>query len=270
MRHPRRFISAWRRLATFSAFACFSLGSLSPARADEPDNKAQARALFESAMSEIKQGRYSDAVCAQLAESQRLDPALGTQYQWARCLENTGKLASAWAVYLDVAELAGSQNLPEQQRYARERADSLKPKLTKLIITVPVDLQQQAAGLEVRRDGVLLTSTQYGLALPIDGGRHEISVVATGRRNGSRPSKPRPARKARQSPSAFLPFRPIRTSVPWAERPHRRHRSLAGGASTASASRWPGWGSSASASWPASASTQDRSTPPRSRIAPRT
>jgi hypothetical protein len=159
------------------AFALLS----SEAGGDEVDKKAQARALFDAAMSNIQQGRYFDAVCAQLAESQRLDPALGTQYHWARCLENTGRLASAWAVYLEVAELAGSQGLPEQQRYARERADALKPKLTKLIITVPLDLQQMA-GTEVRRDGVLLSPTQYGLALPVDGGRHEISVVATGRR----------------------------------------------------------------------------------------
>jgi hypothetical protein len=176
MRHHRSLLSILASAAIAS-----SLVSL-PARADEPANKAQARALFESAMSQIAQGRFSDAICAQLGESQRLDPALGTHYQWARCLENTGKLASAWAMYLDVAEVAGSQKLPEQQRYARERADALKPKLTKLIITVPVELQQQTAGLEVRRDGVLLTATQYGLALPVDGGRHEISVVATGRR----------------------------------------------------------------------------------------
>ena len=174
-----------RHRSILSALGCAALASSLvslPARAAEPDNKAQARALFESAMSQIAQGRFSDAACAQLGESQRLDPALGTHYQWARCLENTGKLASAWAMYLDVAEVAGSQKLPEQQRFARERADALKPKLTKLIITVPLELQQQVNGLEVRRDGVLVSVTQYGLALPVDGGRHEISVVATGRR----------------------------------------------------------------------------------------
>src|SRR5947207_1488242 len=179
MSAPRSLVATLRVLALLCV-ACALLSS--PAWADETDNKAQARTLFDSAMSSIKQAGYSDAVCARLAESQRLDPALGTQYQWAKCLENTGKLASAWAVYLDVAELAGSQGLADQQRYARERAESLKPKLTKLIITVPLDVQQQTAGLEVRRDGVLLTATQYGLALPVDSGRHEISVVGTGRR----------------------------------------------------------------------------------------
>lgn len=176
MKHHRTLLSVFGSIGLAASLAA------APADAAEPDNKAQARALFDSAMASIQQGRYADAVCAQLGESHRLDPALGTHYQWARCLENTGKLASAWAMYLDVAEVAGSQKLPEQQRFARERADALRPKLTKLIITVPLELQQQVSGLEVRRDGVVVTPTQYGLALPVDGGRHEISVVATGRR----------------------------------------------------------------------------------------
>lgn len=168
-----------RPLALIGALVCGLVAS--PAWADETSNKAQARVLFDSAMAATKQGRYSDDICAQFAESQRLDAALGTQFYLAECLEKTGKLASAWANYMDVAELANGQGLGIQEKYAREKAQTLKPQIPKLIIVLPSDVQK-TEGLEVRRDGVLLAAAQYGLALPVDGGKHVISVVARGKR----------------------------------------------------------------------------------------
>jgi hypothetical protein len=152
--------------------------------AQQADQKIQARTLFDTALELMKQGTYTEDVCGKLEASQKLDPALGTQFYWAECLEHTGKLASAWSMYLDVAEQASGQNLPQQNKFARERADALKTKLTRLIVVVPEDLRT-TSGLVVVRDTVTLAPAQWGIPLPVDGGKHTISVSATGRRQWS-------------------------------------------------------------------------------------
>ncbi len=175
----RRSLS--RSAACVGTLALASSLWTAPAAAQQADQKAQARTLFDTALQLMKQGTYADDVCGKLEASQKLDPALGTQFYWAECLEHTGKLASAWAMYLDVAEQASGQNLPQQQKFARDRADALKPKLARLIVVVPEDVRK-TSGLSVLRDSVPLAPAQWGMPLPVDGGKHMISVSATGRR----------------------------------------------------------------------------------------
>ena len=177
----RRSLSTTVTRAGMFVLAFASVLSAQPSAAQQADQKAQARMLFDTALQLMKQGTYTDDVCGKLEASQKLDPALGTQFYWAECLEHTGKLASAWSMYLDVAEQASGQNLPQQQKFARERADALKPKLAKLIVVVS-DEVRKASGLAVLRDSVALAPAQWGMPMPVDGGKHTISVSATGRR----------------------------------------------------------------------------------------
>src|SRR5678816_498104 len=93
-------------VARAAALACFaSLVSFgAPTLAQERD-PAGAQALFDQARELTRQGRFAEA-CPKLQESNRLDPGIGTQFHLADCYEQSGRIASAWAAFLEVASQA--------------------------------------------------------------------------------------------------------------------------------------------------------------------
>src|SRR5439155_24289020 len=133
--------------------------SASPARAQNATDKATAQALFDDGVKLMADGKNADA-CPKLAESQRLDPSLGTLLRLATCYERVGKTASAWALYGEAIAAAKSANQPAREKYASEHAAALASKLCKLTIVVPVE--SDLAGLEVTRDGTPVTRAQWG------------------------------------------------------------------------------------------------------------
>jgi serine/threonine-protein kinase len=157
--------------------AAVSISWASPAAAEERD-PAAAQALFDQGRQLMKAGRYADA-CSKLAESNRLDPGIGTQFHLADCYEQSGKVASAWAAFLEVASLAQTSGQADRERVARKRAAKLEPRLPRLEISVSD--ANRVEGLEIRRDGVLMGPAQWGTPLPIDPGEHEIVARAPGR-----------------------------------------------------------------------------------------
>jgi hypothetical protein len=163
------------------AWLCASILTAVARPAFAEGDQTVARSLFDSAMKAMKEGKPSDDVCAQLAESHRLDPAIGTHFYWAECLEKTGKIASAWGHYVDVAEEARAAKLEDHSKFARERADALKMRLSKIIVVISDELKA-TAGLQVKRDGVVLGPATLGTPLPTDPGKHVFSVSAPGKR----------------------------------------------------------------------------------------
>src|SRR4051812_5478245 len=99
-----------RYLVVFAALLSVFMAFTRPARAD-----AVAQALFNDAKTLMQAGKYAEA-CPKLEESQRLGPAIGTQFNLAVCYEALGKMASAWSLYLDVAGVAKSTNQPEREK----------------------------------------------------------------------------------------------------------------------------------------------------------
>jgi hypothetical protein len=138
------------------------------ARADA----AAAEALFEQGRQAMESKEY-DVACEKFRESQRLDPAAGTQFNLANCEEQRGNLATAWELYRAVIEQlpADDTRLP----IAKERVAGLATRLPKLTITLAPDAPK---GTTVERDGVALGSASLGVALPVDPGKHELVVKA--------------------------------------------------------------------------------------------
>jgi hypothetical protein len=141
-----------------------------------PADVAAAQALFEQGRALMAKGRASDA-CPKFEESQHLDPALGTQFNLASCYEQLGKLASAYALFTQVAATARATGQQERDTVARARAEAVKPRLTKLAIFVPADSAKQ---LRVERDGVEIGEAQWGFAVPVDPGPHRVRAFGAG------------------------------------------------------------------------------------------
>jgi hypothetical protein len=137
---------------------------------------ATAQVLFEDGKRLMARGRWPEA-CAKLAESQRLAPAIGTEFNLADCREHEGKLASAWAAFLDVVDQTHKRGENQREAAARARAGALEPRLGRLTIQVSASLAR-VADVEVRRDGELVPREAWGVGLPVDAGDHGIEVRA--------------------------------------------------------------------------------------------
>ena len=156
----------------------------SPSVSAQPSTTEAALAirLFEDAEKLMATGNVA-AACSRYAESQRIDPQLGTLLHLADCNEQVGKLASAWAGYKAAAEIAARRNAEggkeTRERVARARAEALEPKLSTVVIRVA---EANLTGLEVRRDGELLDRAVWGAAMPVDPGRYTFAVQAPGKK----------------------------------------------------------------------------------------
>jgi hypothetical protein len=149
------------------------------ARAQSTSQSAAAQALFEQARQLMAEGRHSEA-CPKLEESQRLDPGSGTLLNLARCYEQAGLLASAWIRYLEAASAAEATGNAARVREARQRAETVRPRLPQLVITVAPE-DHATAGLRVTRDDEDVGAAQWGSPIPIDPGEHTIIASAPGR-----------------------------------------------------------------------------------------
>lgn len=168
--------STSRRL-TVRALIAASLFAAPTARADTTaERAATAQALYEAAAALIKQGKHADA-CPKLEESQRLDPAMGTQFFLAVCYESTGRPTSAWSSFLEVAASAKAAGNGVREATAKARAAALEPKLPR--VTITLDPKASAlSGIEITRDGSPQKPVTWGTAVPVDLGAHRVRATA--------------------------------------------------------------------------------------------
>jgi len=147
------------------------------ARAQATD-AAMAQSLFDEGRKLMNDKKYAEA-CPKLAESQRLDPALGTLLNLAVCHERSGRTATSWSELRDVVSLARRENRPERERYAREHIAALEPKLSRLTIARSAGATDS---VEVRLDDALFGEGALGTAVTIDPGAHRIEARAPGKK----------------------------------------------------------------------------------------
>jgi hypothetical protein len=159
--------------------ALLSASRAAHADAPSPADAALAQSLFDEARHLMIANRFAEA-CPKLAESHRLDPAVGTLLNLAVCNERLGKTATAWAEYRDAESTAKREGRPDRVTYAREHATQLEPRLSHLFLVRGEG--NRDPDLEVRLDGVVVGEPALGGPIPVDPGPHRIEARTAGKK----------------------------------------------------------------------------------------
>jgi hypothetical protein len=143
------------------------------------DNAAAANALFDEGKRLMQAGRYPEA-CAKFADSQRLDPGVGTMLNLAACYEKNGQTASAWSAYRAAAAAARDKGQSTREKAARESVARLESGLLKVIVTVTP--QPDADALTITLDGTAIPPGLRGIPTPVDTGNHRLEASGPGKK----------------------------------------------------------------------------------------
>ncbi len=254
-----RIVAERRGACALVLAALLSASRAAHADAPSPADAALAQSLFDEARHLMIANRFAEA-CPKLAESQRLDPAVGTLLNLAVCNERLGKTATAWAEYRDAESIAKREGRPDRVTYAREHATRLEPRLSRLFLVRANG--NRDPDLEVRLDGVVVGEPALGSPIPVDPGPHRIEARAAGKKPWSLevtfgeqaeekhaaipaledapPATPPPAPRVEAPPSPGAPPAPPPSvlppagETPTAEHPHRTAFYVVGTAGLAS------------------------------------
>ena len=143
-----------------------------------PEDRAAADALYEEAGKLAAADRWGEA-CPKLEASFKLDPAIGTLLRLGYCYEKVGRTASAWASFNDGAAMAIKAN-DKRAKDAAEGVRRLAPTLARLAIEVAPE--NGSAGLDIRRDGTVVSAGALGTPVPVDPGTHTVEASQAGKR----------------------------------------------------------------------------------------
>jgi hypothetical protein len=137
----------------------------------QPTDPAAATKLFNEGRAAVQSGDY-EAACKRFAESERLDPRVGTLLNLADCQEHQALLAKAFRSYEDALNLAIPAH-DDRASYARVRRDKIAPLVPWITIHLGSGVPE---GTRVLLDGVALSAESVGAAIAVDPGRHVITV----------------------------------------------------------------------------------------------
>jgi hypothetical protein len=132
-----------------------------------PDDVKNADRLFLEAQKLLKAGNLSEA-CASFAESERLDPALGTLLNLADCHAQEHRTATARAEFIEAAQVAAKAGKRERETFARNQLKELDAILSYVAVRIP-----SGAGIdEARIDGGKIDAVVLASPIPLDPGMH--------------------------------------------------------------------------------------------------
>ena len=135
---------------------------------------AAAEVLFNQGREAMERRDY-DAACQRFRESEAIDAAPGTKLNLADCEEKRGRLATAWELFRAVP-----RDLPESDErhgIALGRAAALEKRLPTLSLRLA---SGAPATTQVRVGTAVIGSGSFGVALPLDPGKHKLLVEAPG------------------------------------------------------------------------------------------
>ena len=163
--------------------AAVSLAALlTTPHAEAADASSLADALFHEANDLLAAGKISEA-CAKFAESERIDPQLGTLLNLAACHEKEGKTATAWSEFDELAEKASARGDTARVTFARAHVAALEKRLSRLRLLFTPGIQLS----ELRVDGEPLGSAAWTTDLPLDPGAHVLALSAPGKKTRELP-----------------------------------------------------------------------------------
>jgi hypothetical protein len=141
------------------------------------DERATAEELFVRGRQAMDRREFPRA-CDLLDASLKLEDTLGTLLNVALCHEAIGRVATAWGEFR-AAEQRALRSIPVQTgrvELARQHAEALQPKLSRLRITL--DPKIDARVVEIRIDGKLLATEALTEGTPVDPGKRALRASA--------------------------------------------------------------------------------------------
>jgi hypothetical protein len=145
----------------------------STAFAQQPGTSS-ADAAFKRGRELLKAGKFADA-CIEFEHSQKLDPALGTEFNIAQCSEKTGKLARALEMYRD---LAARDTKADRKKEATDAIPKLEARVAHLEVKVPSPPAGFAMTIEVINSGLPPRPLEANKPIEIDLGEYELVARA--------------------------------------------------------------------------------------------
>ncbi len=162
--------AARRGLALAAALRLVTLGTVAEAQSsDDPE------ALFAQGRRLAVAGKCEQALPL-FRQSHAASPAVGTLLNVAACEEEVGRTGSAKVALEQALALADELGDAARGRYARKQLEALQPKLSRLRVVV----RSPAEGLRLTLDGEPLATSQWGRALALNPGRHQVAARADG------------------------------------------------------------------------------------------
>jgi hypothetical protein len=162
------------RSSRFAALLVLSSLLATSVASAQGEGAAAAEVLFNQGREAMERKDY-DAACQRFRESEQIDPAPGTKLNLADCEEKRGRLATAWELFRAVP-----RDLPESdERYgiAMTRAAALEKRLPTLTLRLAAGAP---ATTKVRVGSAAIGSGSFGVALPLDPGKHSLVIEAPG------------------------------------------------------------------------------------------
>lgn len=137
---------------------------------------SDAARLFDEGVKLLDAQRFAEA-CPKLEESQKLEPAAGTQLNLAACYEKSGRRALALKTFREAGRAARARGRADWQKVADDHVRDLSASLPRL------DVQRGATGAEdeIIVDGTLLTEAELAAGTFVDPGTHVVVARAPGR-----------------------------------------------------------------------------------------
>ncbi len=133
------------------------------------DDQSEAQALFDRGIAEMKDGKIDEA-CKLLAASLAKLPDSGTRGALALCTTKQGKIATAWALWKELAVTAPTDAM---KTAAADEAAKLEPRLPRY----QIKSKPATAGLIVKVNGSVVDTT-IEVPLPVDPGKVMITASA--------------------------------------------------------------------------------------------
>lgn len=162
-----------RGLAAAVAAVGLTLGSGALAQTASSD----AAELFRQGRVALESKAYATA-CSKLAQSLRLERAVGTLISLAECEQASGKLTAARQHWQEAADFADAIVDPlHRGPYAREQFAGIDARVPRITVHPAPGTPPNAS---LKRDDVDLGTSAFDAPLPVDPGAHALTLSAPG------------------------------------------------------------------------------------------